>query len=609
MKVNLTQQCAILVAIPLVFELLFVATLAFFIVQAEQEAEAAFHSAQISNGTNKLVHDMFEMASLTRAELIKSLSSEGCNKAIAKIRTDLDELRYAVKDNHKEESIVENCSDAGEEAYVLINQLRQKLEFGGSLELMDDLSPLRSKLRSCITRMVSKDLLEMGETENQNALKSHAIQLHFRKEIKWLLLAGIVFNVVLTLVVAAIFSKSIVGRLKIMLDNTYRLASSMPLNNFVGGRDEISELDRTFHHLQLALVESKQREQALIDHSLDVICSIDEQNRFRAVNQACQTMFGLCEKDLLGRSLRDVIINEDWEIFSKTLCAVIDDNTNAEFDTRIKRKDGKIIDVLWTVHWVQSEKLVFCVVHDITERKEAERMRQEVVAMVSHDLRTPLATISSYFEMLGTGMFGALTKRGLHLLQVAESNIGRMVSLTNDLLDIEKSKAGMLTINCADVELNALLEKSIKSVASLASNHEVQLEMNQTNLSVYADSNRVTQVLVNLLSNAIKFSPKHGIIKINAEEKDDRAFIYVTDQGRGVPDNLKQSIFERFQQVEIADASDKGGSGLGLAICKAIVDLHGGEIKVEDNANQGSIFSFSLALAEMPASKVIQTLA
>jgi PAS domain S-box-containing protein len=601
MKINLTLQFCILVAIPLIFEILFVAMLGFFIAQAEQEAEAAFHSAQISNGTNKLVHDMFQMTSISRSELIRSISSEGCETAIAKIRSDLDELRSTVQDNHREEFIVENCADAGEEAYGLIEQLRHKLEAGASLELTDELSPLKNKLRSCVTRMVSKDLLEMGETEKANALKSHATQLHFRKRIKWLLLAGVIFNVLLTLAVTAVISRSILGRLKIMVDNIYRLASSMPLNRLVGGTDEISQLDRTFHQLNYALAESKKREQALIDHSLDVICSIDEHYRFRAVNPACQKMFGFTEKELLGKNLEEVIFSEDWKLFNHTLYDVVQNDTEVEFETRIQRKDGTVTHVLWTVHWVMSERLIFCVVHDITERKEAERMRQEVVAMVSHDLRTPLSTIGSYFEMLSTGMFGELTQRGMQLLKVAESNISRMVNLTNDLLDIEKSKAGMLTVNCTEVALNDLLDKSIKSVTNLASDHEVRLEMKPTSLSVYADANRVTQVLVNLLSNAIKFSPKQGTISIHAEEKAGRATIFVTDQGRGVPDNLKQTIFERFQQVEIADAADKGGSGLGLAICKAIVELHGGQIKVEDNGGQGSIFSFSLALAETKA--------
>ena len=106
------------------------------------------------------------------------------------------------------------------------------------------------------------------------------------------------------------------------------------------------------------------------------------------------------------------------------------------------------------------------------------------------------------------------------------------------------------------------------------------------------------QVLINLLSNAIKFSPKESTIKVYAEKSGGIAMIHVVDQGRGIPENMKEAVFERFHQVEITDAVDKGGSGLGLAICKACVELHGGKIKIENNSDIGSTFSFSLPLAE-----------
>jgi signal transduction histidine kinase len=309
-------------------------------------------------------------------------------------------------------------------------------------------------------------------------------------------------------------------------------------------------------------------------------------------------MFDIPPKKLLGKMISDNLVKEDWESVRETLHETIIKESKAEFEARVLQTNGKIIDVLWSAQWVPKKNLLFCVVHDISRRKEAERLRQEVIAMVSHDLRTPLATISSFFEMLAMGMFGELSERGGHLLKVAESNIARMLSLTNDLLDLEKSKAGMLTVNRTEVALDKLLDDALKSVANLASNQGVHLEMNETSLTVLADSHRVTQVLVNLLSNAIKFSPKQGAVTLQAEEKNGMAIISVSDEGRGVPEQLKEAIFERFQQVEIADAVDKGGSGLGLAICKAIVDLHGGEIKVENKADRGCIFTFSLDIAK-----------
>ena len=278
--------------------------------------------------------------------------------------------------------------------------------------------------------------------------------------------------------------------------------------------------------------------------------------------------------------------------FNESLSRAHSGKSETKIESRIKQKDWQYVDVLWSLHWVESEESFFCVGHDITERKEMERMKQQFMAMVSHDLRTPLATIVNYLEMLAAGLFGELSEKGGHLLQVAESNANRMLALINDLLDLERAEFAGLKIECAATIVKSTFDQSIKSVSNLALKKQVQMEFDQTDLVVNADNNRIVQVLVNLLSNAIKFSPKDGIVKITTKERDGKAMVYVSDQGRGVPEHMKEKIFEHFQQVEIADAVDKGGSGLGLAICKAIIELHGGTIKVENNPDSGSTFSF-----------------
>lgn len=376
------------------------------------------------------------------------------------------------------------------------------------------------------------------------------------------------------------------------------MASKLPLNPLIGGSDEIANLDATFHEMAVALGEAKQREKSLIDHSLDVICSLDANGKFTAANPACQSNFGYGEEDIMGVNLRSILVEEDLENFNASLSKAMSGTAETKLESRIRQKDGTVVDILWSIHWVQSEKSFFCVGHDITARKEVERLKQQFMAMVSHDLRTPLATIGNYFEMLGEGLFGELNDRGEHLLKVAESNSNRMLCLINDLLDLEKAEFGGLNLDCSAQNLQDLLDQSVKSVNSLAFRKQVRIELNPTDLIVLVDTSRIFQVLVNLFSNAIKFSNKGGVIEVKAEQKDNMAIICVADQGRGVPEHLKEAIFERFQQVEIADAADKGGSGLGLAICKAIVELHGGKIRVENNSGMGSTFSFSLPLAE-----------
>jgi signal transduction histidine kinase len=207
--------------------------------------------------------------------------------------------------------------------------------------------------------------------------------------------------------------------------------------------------------------------------------------------------------------------------------------------------------------------------------------------------------------MLASGLFGELNERGEHLLKVAESNSNRMLCLINDLLDLEKAEYGGLKLDYSTLDLNDILNQSINTVSDLAFRKQVHLELEPTPLAIQADQNRVLQILINLISNAIKFSAKESTIKIWAEEKANMAFINVMDQGRGIPEDMTETIFERFHQVEIADAVDKGGSGLGLAICKTLVELHGGKIAVKNNPEKGSTFFFSLPLAEQDKVEII----
>lgn len=604
MKFTLTQKAIILVSIPLVFEFVFVGTLAFFLTQAEEESHRAFHAATIGDCSNVLIRDLFELTSMTRGDVSQALSSDWYKKTVKTIRTDLNNLKTAAVGNPAQEQIVQDSVEAGEEALILLEEVRKIIDAGSILSNMDRLTSLRDQLRSCVKRIVSRDLLEMSQREKLTAQQSRSKQLGFRTQIESLLLVGVIVNVIITLLVVLVFSKKIIGRLNTVIDNNFRLASGMPLNPPVGGSDEIANLDATFHELATSLAQAKQKEKSMIEYSADVICSLDADGKLTMANPACKRILGYSEDVILGMNLRSILAEQDIESFNKCLASVRSGEAEIQFESQVTQNDGGKVDVLWSIHWVESEKSFFCVGHDITARKEVERLKQKFMAMVSHDLRTPLATIGNYLEMLATGIFGELSERGEHLLKIAERNANRMLCLINDLLDLEKAEFGGLQLDCSAQKLNDLLDQSVKSVLSLAFRKQIRVELIPTNLEVMVDNNRISQVLINLISNAIKFSPKESTITINAEKSGDMAMVHISDQGRGIPENMKEAIFERFQQIEIADAVDKGGSGLGLAICKTLVELHGGQINVENNIDKGSTFSFSLPLIEQSKSQI-----
>jgi signal transduction histidine kinase len=216
--------------------------------------------------------------------------------------------------------------------------------------------------------------------------------------------------------------------------------------------------------------------------------------------------------------------------------------------------------------------------------------------MISHDLRTPLAAIMTSLELIGAGAYGELKERGQEMVGEAHSSVEMLLSLINEMLEIERFEAGALTLDCENTDLFAVLSRAADAVRPLADKQEIKIVLPDTTIEVYGDTERLIRVLINLLGNALKFTPRGSTITIGAGALPEMAKVTVTDQGRGIPSEYKDKIFDRFQQIDKTDATVKGGSGLGLAICKAIVTAHGGEIGVDSELGRGSTFWFTVPL-------------
>lgn len=231
-------------------------------------------------------------------------------------------------------------------------------------------------------------------------------------------------------------------------------------------------------------------------------------------------------------------------------------------------------------------------------REEAERVKKEFVAMIGHDLRTPLSSVQGTLTLLADGVYGDISEVGIKKARVAEKSIERITHLANELLDIEKIEANNLQIELEPVQLQAAIHRSIASLEGFAQYKKIVIDFQGTDFEVMADDARLTQVLINLLSNAIKFSPDESKVTISVKPTDaGQVEIRVIDQGRGISDEQKEEIFARYKQLDKSDAKNERGLGLGLAICKAIVENHGGQIGVEANTDVGCSFWFTLTPA------------
>ncbi len=234
---------------------------------------------------------------------------------------------------------------------------------------------------------------------------------------------------------------------------------------------------------------------------------------------------------------------------------------------------------------------------DITELQRIERVKDEFLSVVSHELRTPLSSLHGSLTLLATGRLGTLESKGQRLLEIAVNNTDRLVRLVSDILDLERLEAGKLRIEKQHCNAAELITQAIETMQPMAQKAKVMLRGSLQSVEFWADPDRILQVLTNLLSNAIKFSPPDSIVQVDAcYELDTMIQFRVEDQGRGIPKDQWEAIFERFQQVDASDARQKGGTGLGLPICKTIVRQHGGQIWVKSKLGHGSRFYFTLPI-------------
>ena len=242
-----------------------------------------------------------------------------------------------------------------------------------------------------------------------------------------------------------------------------------------------------------------------------------------------------------------------------------------------------------------------CLLHDISERKKVERLKQEFVATVSHELRTPLTSIKGALQLLSAGVLGPIPAPAAEMLDLARQNADRLAALVNDILDIEKLALAGTTLPLQPLDLREQLNLALQQNQGYADNFSVHLNLDDSQLpqtvKVLAHQQRLQQVLSNLISNAVKFSAAGSTVQISAECEDRMALIKVIDQGPGIAEEFRPRIFEKFAQADGSDSRQRGGTGLGLSICKELMNRMHGSIGFDSEAGKGSTFYIRLPLA------------
>lgn len=483
--------------------------------------------------------------------------------------------------------------------------------------------------------------------------------------------------------------------------------------------DKLALLRTSIESAASQVKEARERERMLIQYAADVICVIDLTGKIISVNPASRSVWGYNPQELKGNQITDFLASEDVANTMKALVSAEKSIEKIVFENRFRKKSGEIVDMLWSVHVSASDRGLFCIAHDITERKRAEAMlreseerirkiledlpagvalidknakiafmnrtamqlsayaaedlsglqaaqifsfvkssafsfadiehlstgfdcqvfrstgeslfveasardiswereqavlvifidatmkhevetaKREFVAMVSHDLKTPLTTINLILSYLQDGMGGELSKDAGGLVRKGQESCLRLMNLVQDLLDLEKMRAGKFRMDVVDTGIREIAVAAIAAVEPYGGSLGVKIDLDcAEQLSCFCDGARIIQVLINLLGNAVKFSVPGGNVRLEIRQPDSQTVFSVSNRGKVIPADKLAIVFEKFEQSSAGGAEERKGTGLGLTIAKTIVEQHCGKIWAESSEEKGTCFYFTLPQKE-----------
>ncbi len=335
--------------------------------------------------------------------------------------------------------------------------------------------------------------------------------------------------------------------------------------------------------------QSQAQQQALFNSMIEGVLLLDQEGRVQLVNESLRKFFDF-PAEIRGKNIMEAFRLPELAALAARLQK---EKTIFDAELEIQREQLRTLQVNAAVVTdregaPQGQIFVF---HEVTRLKELENIRKEFVGNVSHELRTPLSLIKGFAETLLDGAKDN-PEQSTRFLQKIDKHADRLLFLIEDLLTISKLESGHVALNFQEVNLRELVQRSFEDFAARAAARKTIVENNiPESTVVWADADRLQQVLFNLVENAIKYGKPEGRVIISARESSpDKTEISVTDDGPGIPAEALPRVFERFYRVDRARARETGGTGLGLAIVKHIVQAHGGEVWVQSELQKGATF-------------------
>jgi PAS domain S-box-containing protein len=340
--------------------------------------------------------------------------------------------------------------------------------------------------------------------------------------------------------------------------NAMKMASGEASTEPAGAADDLPELSYIFEQTSRALQKTSSKERAVVESVLDFVCTIDASGCFASTNAAARDLLGVAADDIIGLPVLDLIAPTDKESAARFFEMARSQPDKRTIDLKVTHFNEKQIETRWTALNLTDESLLLCVVQDMSQGLKTERLKQELMSLVSHDLHTPVSSLQKTFALLRSGKHGALNDDGLNLLERSERDCQRLIQLTADLLDESRLDDRQMELKIGRCAVGDVAAAAVESVAGLAVARNVLLVVDVPSLTVKGDPLRLEQVMSNLLSNAVKYSPEGGRVTLKAAATGGQALITVVDYGLGISPAKLDQVFERHRQVQDPGRQEPG---------------------------------------------------
>ena len=390
---------------------------------------------------------------------------------------------------------------------------------------------------------------------------------------------------------------------------TISIISYATLRFRVKAATALSDANRQLRREMTERVEAEEKLRAseaqhrlFTEHATDILSKQDYKGVLLYVSPACRALLGYAPEEMIGRSAYDFFHPDDVDAIRKAYQDLSQCPDSLTFTYRMRRKNGEHI-------WIETinqplrdmnagrVKEFLSISRDITARREAEQLKDELVSTVSHELRTPLTSLRGFTELMLRKEFSREKQK--EFLTIIHSESIRLTNLINDFLDLQRLESGRQQYHFQAFSLPALLQESVTIFSGGKDQGHFHFDLPSHLPAISADQDRIQQVLANLFSNAMKFSPEGSPIIVGAHAQEREVVVWVRDQGVGIPAEALPRLFNKFFRVDNQDTRSIGGTGLGLALIKEIIEGHGGRVWVESAAGKGSTFFFTLPFAQV----------